>query len=86
MGGAASGSAISLKIPAGHVEHRVDIQLTLVLPEIVEGDPLGMADEPGGLVVQGSGALFQGADPERDRYCAALGAESPAGRNCFVAG
>jgi hypothetical protein len=34
------------------VEHRVHVQLAFVLPDVREGDVLGMADEPGGLMVE----------------------------------
>jgi hypothetical protein len=55
--------ALHSQEPAGYVEHGVDVQLPFVFPKIVKGDPLGVTNEPGGLVIQGGGALFQGAYP-----------------------
>ena len=42
----------SSKVPAGHMQHGIDVELTPVLPEIVERDALGVPDQPGGLMVQ----------------------------------
>jgi hypothetical protein len=74
-------SAVGPEVPARHVEHRVRVELLAVVPELVEGDPLGMADQPGSLMVQRRSALFQGADSQCHRHRTALAAEAPAGRN-----
>jgi regulator of RNase E activity RraA len=46
------GGAVTVKVSAGDVEHRVDIDLSFILPDIREGDVLSMAEEPGCFVVE----------------------------------
>jgi len=41
------------------MQHGVDVQLAVAGPDVAEGDPLGMAQEPGGLMVQGGDTLLQ---------------------------
>lgn len=55
-----------LQVPAGYMEHGVDIQLPLAGPDGTKRDSLGMAEQPGGLVVQGGLALLERTDPQED--------------------
>jgi len=40
------------QISAGDVECRVHIEILAVSPQVAEGDPLGVTEEPGGLVIR----------------------------------
>jgi hypothetical protein len=44
--------AITLEVPARDVEHRLDVELAPVLPDLGKGDVLGMSEKPGSLVVE----------------------------------
>jgi hypothetical protein len=74
VGGAAGRGAVTVEVPAGDVEHRLHKELGLVLPDLGEGDVLGMTEKPGGLVIERGGAVLQGTDPEGHRQASALGA------------
>jgi hypothetical protein len=43
-----------------------------------------MADEPGGLVIQGGVALLEGAHPERYRNAPTLRPQAPTGRGSWT--
>jgi hypothetical protein len=64
------------------MEPGVDEQLPLSNMESAEVHPVGVAQEPGGFVVQRLRAIFQLADPERDIEEPALLAERLAGGRC----
>jgi hypothetical protein len=61
------------------VQRGIDVELTLIFPDIIEADVLSVPDEPGGLVIQGGVPLFESTHPEDDRYPPALRAESVTG-------
>ena len=46
------GLAIAAEVAAGHVEDRLDVEITFTPPQIAEGDALGVPQQPGGLMVQ----------------------------------
>jgi hypothetical protein len=52
VGGAFSFRAVAAQIPAGDMKHGVDVQLSLILPQIVERNSLGVADQPRRFVVK----------------------------------
>jgi hypothetical protein len=67
--------------PTGDVEGRLDVEILIRLPKIgEEGDVLGMADQPGGLVIAASGSIIEGGDPEENVQRVAVGAHGAAGR------
>jgi hypothetical protein len=68
----AGGAAVSPEESAGYVQHRIDVELTLVFPDVVEGDVLSMSYQPGGLMIQGCVSLLKGTHPEDYRDTAAL--------------
>jgi hypothetical protein len=73
--------SIPTQVSAGDMQHRVDVEFSLILPQVVEADVLRVADEPGCFMVERGGAFLQGADPKGDRDAVALAAQAPAGRN-----
>jgi hypothetical protein len=64
---------------AGNVEHGLDVQVALALPQLEKVDVLGVTQQPGGLVIEGIGTLLQLAHAQGDTEALALGAETPAG-------
>lgn len=68
------------KVAAGNVDDGITVQLAVGLPWRAEGQPLGMAQEPGCLVVSGTGAVFGGGQAEGDTKRPALLAEPPTWR------
>jgi hypothetical protein len=72
---------IFLEVAARHVEDRVGIELVLVAPEGAEGDSFRMAEEPGRLVISGSGPLVKDGNPKQNREGGALSAQGAAGRD-----
>ena len=62
------------------MEHGVGVEVPPGLPEIEKSDILGVAQEPGGLVIERFGALGQRPDPEGGADGGALPAEAGAGR------
>ncbi len=63
-----------------HVKDGLHVEIALPLPEPAERDVLGMAEQPGGLVIQRVHPFLEGADPECDRQCPALRPHGFAGR------
>jgi len=62
------------------MKRRATEEVVIVEPELPEGNPLGMAEEPGRLVVA-AGWLFEArAYPEGDTEREALGTEAATGR------
>jgi hypothetical protein len=61
--GAPDGGTIPVQVPAGDVKDRIDVELALILPDVGERNVLRVTDEPGCLMIQRCGALFEGADP-----------------------
>jgi hypothetical protein len=61
------------------VQRGIDVELTLIFPDVIEADVLSVTDEPGGLVIQGGVPLFESTHPKDNRYRPALGAESVTG-------
>jgi hypothetical protein len=54
------------------MEHGVYVQLSLVLPDVIEADVLGVPDQPGGLMIQGGVSLLESTHPKNDRHSPAL--------------
>src|ERR1700737_2311276 len=73
-------SSIPAQVLAGNMQHRVNVEFPLILPQVIEADILRVADEPGRLVVERGGPFLQGPDPKSDRHSPALAAQPPAGR------
>jgi hypothetical protein len=79
IGGAAGGAPLCLQEAAGDVERGINVKLTLIFPDVIEADVLGVTNEPGGLVIQGGVPLFERTHPKDDRYRLALRTESVTG-------
>jgi hypothetical protein len=75
----------SLQVPARHVEHRLDIEVSSALPQLAERDVLGVAKKPSRLVVEGGLPLVERADPEGYLELPAMCAEAGAGRRGVTA-
>src|SRR3954451_3542755 len=75
---------IVAQVSARYVEHGVHVQLASVVPDIVEGDPLRVTDEPGRLVIQRGVPLFERSHSKRDRHRPALAAETATGRHFLL--
>src|SRR5690606_37681315 len=80
VGGAALSASLLLQEAAAHVECGFGIQVAVTLPQLAEGDPAGMPEEPGGLMVQRSRSLRQGPDAQGDLEAGALTAQAETGR------
>jgi hypothetical protein len=65
---------------AGNVEHGLNIQVALPLPQLEKVDVLGVAKKPGGLVIERIRTFLQLAHAQGDAEALALGAETPARR------
>jgi hypothetical protein len=85
VGGAVGRGAVTVEVSARDMEHRLDVELARILPDLGEGDVLGMAEKPGRLVVERRGSVLEWADPEGHRQASALGAQ-PAARRYWQAG
>jgi hypothetical protein len=57
------------------MQHGIDVQFAVTGPHLAERDALGVAEQPGGLMIQGGNALFQRTDPEEHVERLALTAE-----------
>lgn len=64
--------AILSQMTAGYVEHGVHVEVILVGPGLAEGDLLRVPQQPGRLVIEGGGAIFQRADAQGDAERAAV--------------
>jgi hypothetical protein len=84
VGGTLSRGALVMQISAGNPQHRVHVQLALILPEVVKRDVLSVSDEPGGLMVEGGSAFLQWTDPKCYGNSPALGAQSATGRSKWL--
>ncbi len=84
MGATLGKDALLPQISAAYVKHSVYVQLPFVLPDLRKRYVLGVANEPGGFMIQGGRSLFQRTDAEDDRQAAALRAEGTAGRYCGI--
>jgi hypothetical protein len=74
------GETGGLEMLAGDPKGRATEEVAVVLPEGPESDPLGVAQEPGRLVVAAGRLPEAGADAQGDPEREALGAEASAGR------
>jgi hypothetical protein len=81
VGDALCGRATSPEIPTWDVQHRLDVELAPVFPDLGKGDVLGMAEKPGGLMVQGGVSLLERADPKGHGQAPALGTQLAAWRH-----
>lgn len=63
---------------AGDVQGGVDQEVAPLDPGWAEGDPAGMAEEPGPLFIKGGDPLLDAADPEGDRKSFTLGSQGGA--------
>ena len=64
------------------MEDGVHIQFALILPDIGECDMLGVAQQPGGFVIEGGGPFFEGTDSQEHGNGSALGSQPLTGRCC----
>jgi hypothetical protein len=48
------------------VQRGIDVELTLIFPDIIEADVLSVTDEPGGLMIQGGVPLLEGTHPKHN--------------------
>jgi hypothetical protein len=62
------------------VKDGIRVQLALTRPQVVEGDTLGMAQEPRGLVVERRPPFVEPADPEQYAQADAMGTQVRARR------
>ena len=65
----------AFQVATGYLQHGVDVQVAVTGPDLAERDALGVAEQPGGLVVEGGDALLQRPDPEEHVERLALTAE-----------
>jgi hypothetical protein len=72
--------AVAGQKPAGDVQHRVGVEISLTFPELEKGNVLGMAPEPGGLVVERVVPLLERSDPEGNAEAGTLASKRGAGR------
>ena len=79
MGSAGGGLPVFLEKPAGQVEHGIHQEVLPVTVQPVKRDPLGMAHEPGGFVIEGLLPLVEAANDEGNREGPALRAETGTG-------
>jgi hypothetical protein len=63
---------------AGDVQDGFDVEVAVSLPELEEVNVLRVAEQPGGFVVERSGAVLELADAQRDPEALALAAKAPA--------
>lgn len=81
VGGAARLAAVRfLQVPTRNMDLGVTVEVTIVLVEDTEGEPLSVSQKPGRLLVSFSGALFGGSDAEGDAEGTALAAHALAWR------
>ena len=88
MCGALGKGALLPEIPAADVKDGIHVKLAFVLPNLRKGYVLGVADEPGGLMIKRGRSVFQRSDTKGDWEAATLGAQSTAGgdggiRHCW---
>jgi hypothetical protein len=57
--GTAGATIFEPEVAATHMQGGVHVEVPLPLPQVAEGDPGGVSEEPGSLVVEGIGTLLQ---------------------------
>jgi hypothetical protein len=82
MGSALRCGSVAPQVSAGNMEDGVHIQFTLILPDIGECDMLGVAQEPGGFVIERGGPLFEGTNSQEHGNGSALGSQPLTGGCC----
>ena len=60
------------EVAAGELEGGLDVEIALAHPQLVKGDASGMAEQPGGLVIERRDAVLERSDTEGDPECPAL--------------
>jgi len=68
--------ALHLQVSARHVEGRLDVEVSLALPEVAERDVLGVPEKPRSLVVERGRTFLERADSKGDANALTLGTES----------
>jgi hypothetical protein len=63
------------EVSTGNVQHGVGVQITAVVPQVAERDALGVAQQPGCFMIEGSRPLLELAHPQKDSEAPALRAE-----------
>ena len=80
--GAAVGLSVDqLEVAAGEMERGLDVEVVFAVPQLVKGDPLGVAEEPGGFVIERGDAVLERPDAKRHSERAALRAQGAARRD-----
>lgn len=69
------------QMTTGHMQRGFGKEALLLPPHPPEGDVLGVAQEPGGLVVEAGHAILESSDAKGHAESSALGAEGGAGRD-----
>ena len=72
------------QIPAWNVQGRLYVDLAFVFPDLGEGHVLGVADQPGGFVIERRRSVFQGPDPQCHGQASALRTEVTTRGNCGI--
>ncbi len=52
VGAAAGGAVLDRQVAAGNMKHRIGVEVAVCVPEVAEGDLLGVSQQPGGLVIE----------------------------------
>ena len=84
MCGALGKGALLPEILAADVKGGIHVKLAFVLPDLRKGYVLGMANEPGGLMIERGRSVFQRSDTKGDREAATLGAQGTTGGYCWI--
>jgi hypothetical protein len=82
MGSALRCGSVAPQVTAGNMEDGVNIQFTLILPDLGECDMLGVPQEPGGFVIERGGPFFQGTDSQEHGDGSAVGPQPLTGGCC----
>jgi hypothetical protein len=63
--GAAGDAVGPLQVAAGNMKHGVDVEISLAGPQLQKRDLVGVAEQPGGLMVERRPALVEPADAQQ---------------------
>jgi len=86
MGPAASPAILGLEVTAGHVKHGVGVEVAVPLPQVAEGDVLGMAQQPGAFVIERRRSLVEATNAQQHAQAPTVRAEAGAGGHLSTMG
>jgi hypothetical protein len=81
MRAALCGGTVLMQIATWHLQHGLDVQIALALPQLEEIDLLRVAEQPGGFVIERLRTLLQFADAQGDSKTSALRTQTATRRN-----